>query len=682
MENLTVRQKFILHNLIEKGCLTLKGLSQQLDVSERTILRETSSLNEWLRSYKLRISDSVGLLRLNGPEQEQHRVRERLEEIPLLWMLNPEQRQALITAQLLLASEPIKSAYFSHQFNVVEATIVFYLDKIETWLKNEDLVLIRKRGYGLEVEGSEWHKRNAFVDLVYSYRPMSELLSFLYENQQDYPLLAFFKVTFGEELLRAVKDLMETLNRHALFPNDIRFFGTLIHVLLSIQRTRCQAPITLPEDVVAEILASQEYDFVKDIRVALQEWGFELPASELAYLAIHLKGDRKFRDSTPDSEENGFDLEDLIKETVYIVEKKLNVSIHVDQQLLTGLIQHIDPALYRLSMGLEVRNPIIDEIKQYYPNLYQAVEQACKLVFSKYNLVIPESEVGFVTMHIGAAIERQHGAENTLNALIICPNGLSTAKMLSSKVKRHFTEVGRIDVCSLREMNDRLKDGYDLVLSTVRLGTKAADVTVVSPFLSQDDIEAINSLIQKKNRKTHWRESPVPIGEEQPGIEKNLNLVNEILQNFQVKLLEGDSYPEVLDKIVREICADAPGIKPSSGKILKHLICQREEKGNVIIPESHVALLHVRSDEIKKPFVGVYRLKEFIKMKSFGFGQEKVDTFVAMLARKTESNYLLEQLGKISVELVENQEFCEILRIGDQQDIRDALIKILNREAE
>ncbi|WP_407312979.1 HTH domain-containing protein [Desulfosporosinus sp. SB140] len=58
MEKLTVRQKFIMNNLLEKGPLTIRGLSQQIDVSERTILRETSALNDWLKQHKVRISES------------------------------------------------------------------------------------------------------------------------------------------------------------------------------------------------------------------------------------------------------------------------------------------------------------------------------------------------------------------------------------------------------------------------------------------------------------------------------------------------------------------------------------------------------------------------------------------------------------------------------------------------
>ncbi len=120
-------------------------------------------------------------------------IRELFDGIPHLWMLTQEQRQVLITAQLLLSKEPIKSAYFSYQFNVVEGTIIFYLDKIESWLRTKNLNLVRRRGYGLEVEGSDWNKRNAFAELLYNYKSISELLAFLYEDSSDYLLNTFLE---------------------------------------------------------------------------------------------------------------------------------------------------------------------------------------------------------------------------------------------------------------------------------------------------------------------------------------------------------------------------------------------------------------------------------------------------------------------------------------------------------
>ena len=98
-------------------------------------------------------------------------------------------------------------------------------------------------------------------------------------------------------------------------------------------------------------------------------------------------------------------------------------------------------------------------------------------------------------------------------------------------------------------------------------------------------------------------------------------------------------------------------------EVIRELIFKREENGNVVIPGTNVALIHTRSDEITSPFVGVYRIKKPLAMKSIGFSTEDVDTFIVMFARSNESNYILKILGKISVSLIEEKEFVEDAKI-------------------
>ena len=681
VEQLTVRQKFIMNNLMEKGPLTIRGLSQQIDVSERTILRETSALNDWLKQHKVRISESGGILHIDGVERDLAKVSESLKEIPHLWMLNQEQRQVLITAQLLLADEPIKSAYFGHQFNVVEGTIGFYLDKITNWLQEKNLTMVRKRGYGLEIKGSDWHKRNAFVDLIYNYKPLSELLTFLYDDSKDYLLMAFFKVTFGEKLTALTKNLIEEIYVNIPLKNDIGYFSAYMHLLLAIKRTEGEAPIEMPAQLVQEILSSKDYGFMTGVQEILHTHQINLPDGELAYLALHLSGGKNLFQDENEAKGLGFELEDLIREVIYLTGKKLNVKITCDEALLNGLIQHINPALYRLTMGLEVRNPIINEIRHYYEHLYYAVAYACRHVFSKYNLTIPTNEVGYITMHIGAALERQQRHEKKLSLLIICPNGISTAKMLHHKLRNEFPDLETIETCSLRDMHDKIKNDYAMVVSTVNLEYKIEPaLTVISPFLPKEDIEKIKTLINKLRKDSVLEKKNVPLLVSEPDeSELDFDVANTMLKKFQLKNLLAKTYPETIEEIVDEIHALH---LISDKKSIQHLIAKREEKGNVIIPGRHIALIHFRTEEIPVPFVGVFRLPEYIETKGGGYFPESVDTFFVMLARKNESNYILELLGKISVALVEEDSLAEALRFGDLKDIRNELVKILNREEE
>jgi len=661
MDSFTVRQKFILNNLIEKGPLTVKGLSQQIDVSERTILREVSSINVWLKQHRLRISDRGGRLHIIGGQKDINTIRELFDRVPLLWLLTQEQRQVLITAQLLLSHEPIKSAYFSCQFNVVEGTVIFYLDKIESWLRTKNLKLIRRRGYGLEIIGSCWNKRNAFVELLYNYKSISELLAFLYENNNDYSLHAFFSVTFGEELVSNVKTILKTLYSESkmLKNNDVDYFSAFIHMLLAIERTRSGMPIELPGYIVTDILNSNEYSFIKDVERILKENEIKLPDNELAYLAIHLTGNSGIYKDDKVPKELGFDIDDTIREIIYLINKRLNAGIECDSQLMAGLKQHLSPALYRLTMGLDY---------------------SCRHVFSKYNLIIPDNEIGYVTMHIGAALERQQGIESRLQVLIICPNGISTAKILLGKLKRRFPEIDGIDVCSLREMEGKIHGNYDIILSTVEVSKKSdTDIIVISPFLPNRDIDRIRALIKSKTGENSnlKNNGPGAFKGEIVETEADFSAADNMLKNFKLRNISSDNMEGMIKKIVYELFEF--NLITETDKV-ENQIRMREEKGSVVIPGSHVALIHIRTEEIDMPFVGVFRLENYIGMKSAGFSMENVDTILVMLARKNESDYILELLGKISASLVQEESVINILRFGDIKDIRNKLVEIINRE--
>jgi mannitol operon transcriptional antiterminator len=508
-------------------------------------------------------------------------------------------------------------------------------------------------------------------------------LAFLYEDNNDYSLHAFFEVTFGKKLVASVKSMMKQLYSESrmLKDNDVDNFSTFIHLLLAIERTRSNMAIELPEDIIKDTLFMNEFSIIKDLKNVLHENEIELPESELAYLAIHLMEDRNiYSEEEKIPKELGFDLEDAVWEIVSITSKRLNIPIASDNQLVTGLGQHINPALYRLTMGLEVRNPIINDIKEYYKELYEAVDYACKVVFSKYNLILPANEVGYVTMHIGAAIERQQGIQSKLRVLVICPNGISTVKILCGKLKSKFPEIDEVDACSLREMDEKIKEDYDIVLSTVDVSKKSAsNILFISPFLPSKDIEHVGLLIKNKIGEGGGLKKSRTVGfyTDNNDAEADFDAADKMFQNFKLKTVATDDIRSTIREIILELSNTGVIGEPER---VENQILKREAKGSVVIPGSHVALVHIRTEEIDAPFVGVFRLEHYIQMKSAGFSVENVDTILVMLARKNEKDFILEMLGKISASLVESDQVINVLRLGDIADIRNELIEIINRE--
>ncbi len=682
MNELTARQRFILNAILDKGPLNIKDLSRQIHVSNRTISREIAAINIVLKHDGIAIKENNSNLNINGKTEKLNNLKHSLGGIPMQWLVSQEQRMLLITAQLLLSEEPIKSAYFSYQLNVVEGTISLYVDKIQQWLAVRYLSLERKRGYGLIVIGSEWVKRNTFLELLYEYNPIDELLAYVYEDKQDPAIHAFFNMFFHKELVNISKDILEIVSNDMVKMDDMAYFSSLIHIMLSLKKVKLGSPISLPDYLIHDVLSSNEFSFTKKIKDYLISLNIDIPDSELVYIAIQLLGNKYIYKSDGKFAELGMSLEELSKEVLYEVEKRLNIKINCDEQLIMGLSQHFNPALYRIKMGIQVKNPLVDEIKKYYGSLFNVVNNACRLVFSKYNITMPEDEIGFITMHVGAAIERTGSLANKFSALIICPNGIGTARILLSKVKSAIPSIDRVVIKSIKDWCSS-NDEYDIVLSTVNIDAEKNpkdNIIIVSPFLKQSDIDNINHYLEqhKRNQSSFNKITSLYKAENNNGSEEEkYEMINNMLKSLQLKTIDTKSFKEMIG-FISESVYDENII--SNKEEVEELILNREKAGSVVIPNSSVALLHTRSDSVISPFVGVYRLKDSMRLKSVGFSDENVKTFIVLLARKTENPYILEQMGKISISLIEKKDFTDNLRLGDIKDIRRSIVKILNEE--
>jgi len=682
MDNLTPRQQFILSTVLNEGNSNIKRLHKDLDISERTILREISSINKQLKKNSITIFNDEDMnLSISGNKENIKEIKTSLEMVPIPWLFSKEQRQIIIICELLVNKEPLKASYFGHKFNVVMGSISLDIDNIEKRLISKNLCVIRKRSYGISIQGSEWNKRNTLVELVFDFKPFEDLLAFLYDEKVDQIVSAFFNIVFGNQVIKLIKDILKNIDFTYLKGNDVKYFSLFIQVLLSIVKTKNGDIIYLPNEIRQSILSSEEYKKIEYLGEVLKTNKIVIPEDELVYLCLYLS-DYKYFFNNKHLIESDINYETISKEVTEEISKKIYVDIAKDEQLVKDLAQHFRQTFYMLNLGLKVINPLINQIKEHYLELYNIINNICRLIFSRYNFKIPPEEVGYITMHIAVAIQKQQVMLKNINVLVVCPSGIGTARILCNKVKALFNEIGVIDVVSLHDINSVIdKNKYDLILSTVPVSFKTKDnLIVVSHFMTEADIENISNFIS--NFKANNNERKLELFAETKDnkvTNDEYELANTMVKNFQLKKSNSESFVDLISFIVEDIHEVNIG---KNKEVIRELIFKREENGNVVIPGTHVALIHTRSDEIASPFVGVYRIEKPLAMKSIGFSEEQVDTFIVMFARNNESNYILKILGKISVSLIEKKEFVEVLKLSNAIDIRDYLINIINNEEE
>lgn len=103
------------------------------------------------------------------------------------------------------------------------------------------------------------------------------------------------------------------------------------------------------------------------------------------------------------------------------------LNIELQDTLFIALSDHINFAVLRHKKGMEIRNPLLWEIRRFYPQEYAVGERARQLINRTLQLDLPEDEVGFITLHIVNAAG-ENNMQNVMTGTEIVKNMLNIVK--------------------------------------------------------------------------------------------------------------------------------------------------------------------------------------------------------------------------------------------------------------
>ena len=227
-----------------------------------------------------------------------------------------------------------------------------------------------------------------------------------------------------------------------------------------------------------EIMDTKEYEMVS-MRFP------ELNESEQLYLALHLLGSRMQSIPVDFMEEHsGQESQRLSKILVNAFSRIAGVGFSKEKELTKALAAHLKISMYRYRYGIQLANPMLENIKSEYGDLFELTARTCKYLEKEIGFPIPEGEIAYITLHFGAFISAGQEKEQKLKILIICPNGVSTANMIWGEIQTLVPDADVVDVCSLKEYNET--HDYNVVISTIVIENEN-DLILVHPILTDND---------------------------------------------------------------------------------------------------------------------------------------------------------------------------------------------------
>ncbi|SIT12336.1 BglG family transcription antiterminator [Alicyclobacillus vulcanalis] len=668
--DLTDRQKLLLIELMRsQDGLDPSLLAQRWDVSRRTLQRDLRAVAGWLRPFRARIENQGGRLRLLASPQTQRRVEAALGPVgERAAVVSPKQRAALVALWLLADPGPLKLAYLGRVLDAAPASLSGDLNDLAPWLRARHLLIVRRQGFGVLIDGGEVPRRETMADIVYEQLAPYQLARMVVqEGDLSHPVARWLVHAVPAPVLAAIAQVVESVLDAAQPPiEEADRFEVWLYAVIQYLRVQRGGVVQAAE--VTEAARPGDVAMAKELVSGLSEaTGLRALAvePEIRYMARHLAGLRVHLDDDFRLLPSNVTALDLAHRFARAAEDAAQVPFASDEVLVSGLAQHLGPALDRIRAGLPIRNPLVEMVKARYPDLFAAARQAALEVFSPHGLDVPDEEVGFLAMHLGAARERRL-AEDKWRAVIVCPHGLSSARLLASRVRNELPELVVSQVASARSLADV---NADLVLSTVSLPEAGVPTVVVSPFLTEEDVRAVRLALSKLGRKER-------LASAKGGPSSEPSWALRIASSASVDMLEGRSMDEVIrlvgDHLVRL------GRAAEAGPIVT-AIERRERLGSVVLPGRQLAVLHARTDGIDGPHIGVYRLTAPVEVRGIG-GDEPVSVVLVLLARVEEDARAIECLGRISAALVESEGLVEVLKSAGTEDVRarlyDAMVRM------
>ncbi|MGB3634906.1 MAG: PRD domain-containing protein, partial [Rubrobacteraceae bacterium] len=371
-----------------------------------------------------------------------------------------------------------------------------------------------------------------------------------------------------------------------------------------------------------------------------------------------------------------------VRALVHYVEDQTGVPLSGDGSLYTGLLAHIERAIHRLRENLSIHNPLLEDVKEDYPALFDLVRQGMEKVFVQEN--IPEEEAGFVAMHFGAALDRAQGSFPQ-RVLVLCSSGIATTKMLSSRLEKAFPQIRSIKNSSLFEIEDLNLDDFDLVVSTVYLPVPDDSYVQVQPFLPEDDLERIRAHLSEKSldeRRTNRAvyESLEIFGGGQEKFHQMAEATQVIAELVDDAFLARHEAGGSLNEAVRLMCAalDEKDLI-SEPKSLEQGLLSRMELGGIGIPETTLALFHARNGSVARPSFTVHEFDEPLELEGLDGAMMQVRRSLLMVAPMNLSPVALEAISEISAAMVEQPREREVFETGSEDRIVEVLEGIFGR---
>ena len=622
---------------------------------------------------------------IQGSPENIEKLREDLGDQQYPDAADREGRRRRLLFELLRDRTPHKLFYYSQLLGVSEATAGSDMDALCPWLEESRLGIVKRPGYGVILEGDERDYREAMRRFIEETAGQSDAYSsgditgeIFAEALLDAADSGIYSLLEGDTVRRVDKVLRGLNEPKILQLADSAYAGLVIHISIVIERLQQGAALKSVPPEMGDLEFWDDYDLAVRILEAMEkEFEILIPRGELSYVLLHIRGAKMAY--TGEEQEFPSDLGDdrllpMIDRMIDVYNKDIANELKEDEEFLRGLLVHLRPVLVRLSTGLRIHNPILEDIKEEYAEIFEACRRAAHVITEETGYEVNEEEVGFLAMHFGAAQERvKENKQYTrkVNIGIVCASGFGVARLMMTRLKDKLGDKAILKAYGKGEINKYVITGTDFFVSTMNLDQLPVDYLQVSPLIPPKDL---NKIEYKLEDYSHIRRdtTETPFNRRLDEAYFLIREIKSIIRRYKrMETSETIRFRELLQFMTMQVTDSL-----HAAAAVRAGIEARERLNSQIFPELGIALLHCRSGAVREPV--------FISCTPRGDGNFKEPYFKGIRAAllmcmpvDDDRKMHAEVLGSISGSMITNPYFLKLIKTGREDEIRAELAKEL-----
>ncbi len=571
---------------------TAAWFADHMDVSLRTVQNDMKAIREELQEVpcvELRAKTSKGstIVILDQDEFSAY-VNTLYQEFTTVSLNYPTSRVTQILLLLLNSHRPIAYSRIEDKYFISRSTLFNDLKKAEETLQEYHLEML-KSDNRVMVDGKEIDKR----------RCLSEQNLYLAHTKNDQGVLYIDEL----QITRIKNILTEAFVDHKYYIMNADFNNAVLFVNIMIWRIGDGFYIQ-PDEIQDIGFEGNDYEVAKDIFERLGHRFFlRFTEEEIRYFTIYLRGigNNRGEDTiTPETDR-------FILESLEIIRDNYGYDLTDNMNLRITLALHTMALSVRVQYDMQMKNDMLDYIRESFPLGYDIGATFGHLLTKKYGKKVTEDEVGLLAVHFYSSLMEQNRNRKKAGVLIFTSMKNSMSILLKQTLFRWFSEdIGRIEFAREDSFDlDRLDD-FDVFLTTEKGQMYENDLAMyINPFPEQKDYFNIKLNID------------------------GFRDVDDVMEIFRpelfrsVRQIDKDGAIDLLSKI----SSDYYNLED-----LKEKIIMREEIGSTFFTK-HIAMAHPVNPVSSDTFVSV-----LVSKKPVVWDEDENDANLIMLMHIGKSN--------------------------------------------